>query len=69
MNPFKSFTFKWWQVALFKMAMISFGLALGATWSEFFGRWLVWFWLIFLVAGAYVTYAWYKQCSSDPRPR
>jgi hypothetical protein len=52
-----------------KMAMISFGLALGATWSEFFGRWLVWLWLIFLVAGAYVTYAWYKQCSSSPRPR
>jgi hypothetical protein len=45
--------------------MISFGLTLGATWSEFFGRWLLWFWLVFLVAGAYVISAWYTVLKSS----
>jgi hypothetical protein len=69
MNPFRSFTLKWWQVSLFKIAMVSLGLALGATWPQFFGPWRTWFWLIFLVAGAYITFVWYRQAANDSRLR
>jgi hypothetical protein len=69
MNPFRSFTLKWWQVSLFKIAMVSLGLALGATWPQFFARWLTWFWLVFLAAGAYITFVWYRQAGNDSRLR
>jgi len=60
MNLFKPFTLEWWQVALFKIAMVALGLALGATWPQFFSRWVVWLWLIFVITGSYITWIWYK---------
>lgn len=38
-NPFKSFTLKWWQGSLFKIALISLGIAIGANWPEIFAIW------------------------------
>lgn len=61
MNLFKSFTLKWWQASLFKLSMLSLGIALGTTWPQFFAAWLALIWLVFLPTAIYVTYVWWKQ--------
>jgi hypothetical protein len=61
MNLFKSFTLKWWQGSLFKLSMIAFGLAVGATWPELFVRWITVLWLFFIASGLYITWLWWKQ--------
>jgi hypothetical protein len=61
MNLFKSFTLTWWQGSLFKLAMISFGIALGASWHEFFIRVTGIFWLLFIILGLYTTYIWWSS--------
>ena len=61
MNVFKTFTLKWWQAGLFKWGLLSLGIAAGAYWHEFFGRYLVV--LIFMAAAslACITYVWWNQ--------
>ena len=61
MNIFKDFTFKWWQAAIFKIALLSLGIVIGSTWPEFFKGWAPFLLLLFLISGGYVTYLWLKQ--------
>jgi hypothetical protein len=61
MNLFKSFTLHWWQGGIFKIAMISLGLAIGLTWPEFFIALRPVFWGLFIVLAAYITCVWWKQ--------
>jgi hypothetical protein len=61
MNIFKNFTLKWWQAGIFKLALYSLGIAIGATWPEFFRGWTTLLLLVFLVSVSYVTYIWWKQ--------
>ncbi len=61
MNIFKSYTLKWWQVSLFKIAMVSLGVAIGATWPEIFIRWTPVLWLLFITLAIYISYIWLKQ--------
>lgn len=61
MNPFKSFTLKWWQGSLLKIALISLGITIGATWQELFADWTGILLAIFLVLCGYITIVWWKQ--------
>lgn len=61
MKIFKSFTMKWWEGSLFKISMIAGGIAIGAYWYQIFVPFLVWFVVIAVLAGLYVSYAWWKQ--------
>ncbi len=61
MNIFKSFTLKWWQGSLLKIAMISLGVAIGATWPEIFIRWTSVLWLLSITLAVYISYIWLKQ--------
>lgn len=61
MNLFKSFTLTWWQGSLFKLALLCLGLAIGSTWPDLFWDWTAFLWVIFLLAGSYVTWIWYRQ--------
>lgn len=61
MNIFKSFTLKWWQGSLLKIAMIAGGVAIGAYWSNFFAPYLIQLIVVALVAGAYISYVWWRQ--------
>jgi len=61
MNPFKSFCLTWWQAGLFKVAVLSVGLAVGANWPHTVApltRTLVG---LAIVAGGYVTVVWLGQ--------
>jgi hypothetical protein len=61
MNPFKTFTMKWWQGSLFKVGMLAAGVAVGAYWPEFFSVYLLPLVAIAVVSLAYVSYIWWKQ--------
>jgi hypothetical protein len=58
---FKSFTFAWWHLSLFKVSMVAFGLIVGSTWPEVFGRWRDLLLVLFIVPGFYVSYLWFRQ--------
>ncbi len=56
MNPFKSYTLKWWQVGLLKVSMLALGLVVGATWPEAFATWTVLLWILFAILAAYLIF-------------
>ena len=58
---FKSFTFAWWQLSLFKVSMVALGLIVGSTWPEVFAAWRDVLLVLFVVPAFYVTYLWFKQ--------
>jgi hypothetical protein len=58
---FQSFTFAWWQLSLFKLAMVSLGLVVGSTWPEVFAGWRDLLLVLFVAPAFYVSYLWLKQ--------
>ena len=61
MTIFKSFTFTWWQLSLFKLAMVAFGLLVGSTWPGLFVGWREVLLVLFVVPAFYLTYVWFTQ--------
>jgi hypothetical protein len=58
---FKSFTFAWRQLSLFKLSMVAFGLVVGSTWPGVFVGWRDLLVVVFVVPAFYVSYLWLKQ--------
>lgn len=58
---FQSYTFTWWQIGIFKLALLSLGVAIGAYWNEFFRGYLVALIVIALIMSAYIAYISLKQ--------
>lgn len=54
MNIFKSYTFKWWQMGIFKLALIGIGILIGSYWAEFWGGLTTPVIVVTVVASAYV---------------
>ena len=61
MNIFKSFTFKWWQAGLFKVALLSLGILIGATWPDVFFQWRSALLVVFALSTVYISWVWWKQ--------
>jgi hypothetical protein len=61
MKFFKSYTFTWWQIGIFKLALLALGVAAGAYWHQFFGPNVIILILIAVVASAYILFAAMKQ--------
>ena len=61
MKLFKAYTFKWWQIGIFKLALLAIGIAIGAYWHDFFGANLTALIIIAVIAGAYTMYVSLKQ--------
>jgi len=61
MNLFKDFTMKWWQVGLFKVCLLSFGIIIGIYFTQFFSAIVPLLWILVLVPGVYLGYVWYNQ--------
>jgi hypothetical protein len=61
MKLIKPFTLKWWQVSIFKVSCIAFGLAVGLTWPELFVSLRALFWALAFVLGGYITFVWWKR--------
>ena len=62
MNLFKkTYTFAWWQVGIFKLALLSIGAAAGAYWPDFFAANLTALIVIAVVATPYTMYVALKS--------
>lgn len=61
MNLFKSYTFSWQEIGIFKVALLAIGIIIGAYWPDFFRGNLTLLVVIALVAGAYSWYVAIKQ--------
>ena len=61
MDMLKNSTFTWWQVGLFKLSVVTFGIAVGAYWQDLFLPYLTALLVVAVVSGLYVGYIWYKQ--------
>src|SRR5665648_761253 len=57
---FKSYTFTWWQIGIFKLALLAIGAAIGAHWHEFFGASLTTLIIIAVIAGFYIAFTWWQ---------
>ena len=56
MKIFKSYTYKWWQMGIFKLALLAIGVIFGSFFPEFFQTYLTLFISIAVVASIYVIY-------------
>jgi len=61
MKIFKSYTLTWWQMGVFKLALLAIGVAIGAYWHELFAGALTALVVFAVVAGAYIAYVTLKQ--------
>jgi hypothetical protein len=61
MNLFKTFTLKWWQAGFFKLGLLTLGIAIGASWHEYFSSYVFILTIIAVGCLAYVTHVWWKQ--------
>ena len=60
-NPFKTFTLKWWQAGTFQVGMLTLGISIGAYWQQIFGGYLPLLIIMAAVSLAYVGYVWWRQ--------
>jgi len=49
MNIFKTYTFRWWEMSLFKISMLSFGIILAIYFYDYLVG-LLWLWWVLFIA-------------------
>jgi hypothetical protein len=61
MTLFKNYTFTWWQVGILKLAVLLFGIAIGANWPVFFAAYTLKLVLVAVVLVIYLLYVCFKK--------
>lgn len=61
MKLFRTYTFKWWQVSLFKIHLISLGILGGIYFTEFFKQATNLFISIVVILSIYFIYSVFAQ--------
>ncbi len=61
MNIFKTFTMKWWQTGIFKLGMLTLGIAIGTYSHPLFSGCLVILTIAATVSLTYISHLWWKQ--------
>ena len=61
MKLFKSYTYTWWQIGIFKLALLSIGALAGAYWHEFFSKQIMLLTAIAILSTIYIIYLSLKQ--------
>ena len=61
MNIFKSYTFSWWEMGVFKLALIAIGISVGIYWQSFFIQYIEVIWGIAILASIYSMYIAIRQ--------
>ena len=60
MNIFKSYTYSWKQIAIFKFALLSLGTIIGSYFPDFIQENLVIFAIIAVICTVYILYVSFK---------
>jgi len=65
MTIFKNYTYSWWQIGLFKLALLSLGIVIGVYWKEIFSQYINVFLGIGIVLSLYIMSVSFKQQSGN----
>ena len=52
---FSPWTFNVWELGIFKVSAVSFGIFIGAHFSHFFDNWLIALFILFLIGWVYLA--------------
>ena len=52
---FSPWTFSVWELGIFKVCAVSFGIFIGAYFSDFFDNWLIALFILFLIGWVYLA--------------
>lgn len=63
MKLFKPYTYQWWELGVFKVALLLLGIAIGAYWQEAFLPYVALLAAGGVVLGFYVMYISFRQQS------
>lgn len=58
-EKFKNFTF--WDIGVFKLALIAFGMILGAYFAMFVMEYMLYFWIVFIAAYIYLVFKMFQK--------
>lgn len=61
MTIFKNYTYSWWQIGLFKLALLSLGIVIGVYWKEAFSQYINVFLGIGIVLSLYIISVSFKR--------
>lgn len=61
MNIFTSHKMSLWQVGILKLAVLCFGVAIGANWPMVFQQYTIFLVIVGAASGLYIAYIWMKQ--------
>lgn len=61
MKLFTSYTYTWWQIGIFKLALLSIGILIGTHWNDWFGTNMLAVGIVAALATTYITYVSLKQ--------
>lgn len=64
------FSFRWWQLALYELALFSLGAGVAGLFPDFFSAWWHIFLFIFIVIAPYILFVYLTQLTRrDPSDR
>jgi len=52
---FSPWTFSIWELGIFKVSAVSFGIFIGVYFSDFFDNWLIALFILFLIGWVYLA--------------
>lgn len=58
---FKKYTYEWWQIGIFKLALLAIGIMIGAHWYEFWNGYVTTLIVVAAIASVYIAYVSLKQ--------
>ena len=61
MNIFKNYTYSWWQVGLLKLALLCFGVVIGAYWHEVFSQYFTILLVVGVILAIYIGFVSLKD--------
>lgn len=61
MSLFKTTWWKWWQIGILKLCVLSFGIVIGSYWPEIFLPYLTELLILTIALGIYVSVVYFRQ--------
>jgi len=65
MDFFHDYIMTWWQAGILKLGLWAIGLAIGATWPNFFRPLRPVLWVVFAICAGYLMYTFWPQMMNN----